>query len=234
MVKYLLLVLRANIFVFHRFTRLGINPADVERTVLESTVEVFDVTHDPSHFDTTFNGKLTSCLHFPTSSGTSPRTDFSETGHNDNLLEINKTAKLGKVFQRLGRFQLREVELEVGTRSDIDGLENTFSLDAIDRLEICGVVSCNSATKIALLVQVLTNATSNVSEIWNTIHTTVEISLNRFDLGDAEKKRVHETEDVECHFFRRECTATVAFDVLSDNVGGIHETSATGPSAGTN
>ena len=55
--------------------------------------------------------------------------------------------------------------------------------------------------KFSLLIQLHANVGSDVSEVRKAIHSTVEISPDKLDLGDAEEERMHETRDVECHFF---------------------------------
>ena len=50
--------------------------------------------------------------------------------------------------------------------------------------------------KFSLFVQLCLNVGSDVSEVRKTIHSTDEISPDRLDLGDAEEKGMHETEDV--------------------------------------
>lgn len=51
-----------------------------------------------------------------------------------------------------------------------------------------------------------------------------------FDLRDAEDEWVHRTEDVESHLLCREHSDTVRLELLGDQTGGVHETSAAGPS----
>jgi len=71
---------------------------------------------------------------------------------------------------------------------------------------------------------------SNVSEVRKAIHSTVEISLDRLDLGDIEEEGMHETENVECHFFGREGANTIAFELVGDDVCWTHQTCSACPS----
>ena len=52
------------------------------------------------------------------------------------------------------------------------------------------------------MVERLADVRRDFSEVGQTIHATVEIGPDGLDLRDAEEKRMHETEDVECHLLR--------------------------------
>ena len=58
------------------------------------------------------------------------------------------------------------------------------------------IVASDRAVKFSLFVQLRPKAGSDVGEVRKTIHSTDEISPDRLDLGDAEEKGMHETEDV--------------------------------------
>ena len=153
MCKDVLLVTGADVLVINRLTGLGINPADVKRTVLQATVEVLDVAHHPGHLDAALNGEFTARLHFPSSAGTAPGTDLGEASDDNDLLEIDHTAQLRQLLQRLHGLKCREVKLEVGARSDIDCLKDTLGSATIDDLEIGGIIAGDGTTKLALLLQ---------------------------------------------------------------------------------
>jgi hypothetical protein len=80
-----------------------------------------------------------------------------------------------------------EVEAEVGARCHIDSLEESLSLHSVDDLEVGGIVESNGATQFALLHQVRTNAARNVSKVRKFVHSTVQVSPDRLDLGNAEE-----------------------------------------------
>lgn len=55
------------------------------------------------------------------------------------------------------------------------------------------------------------------------------VSPNGFNLGNIEKQRVHETQDVESHLLRRECAAALGFDAFGNRISSVHEARATRP-----
>ncbi|KAG1835851.1 hypothetical protein DFJ58DRAFT_735415 [Suillus subalutaceus] len=62
-------------------------------------IEVLHVTHKLGHLDPALNRGHASCLHFPTSSRTTPRTDFSESSDDDNLLQIDDAMEFLEIMQ---------------------------------------------------------------------------------------------------------------------------------------
>jgi hypothetical protein len=109
-------------------------------------------------------------------------------------------------------------------------LKESLSFNSVDDLEVRRVVTSDSAAKFSFLVELRPNAGSDVGEVRKAIHSTVEISPDRFDLRDAEEEGVHETEDVESHLFGREGADTIAFELVGDDVCWTHQTCSTRPS----
>ena len=79
----------------------------------EATVEMLDVTRYPCHLNTSFNSKVASSFHLPSRPGTPPRSHFSESGDDNNLVQVYhalclpNTCKLQGLGSRDG--SLREV-----------------------------------------------------------------------------------------------------------------------------
>ena len=94
MAEDLLLVATADVLILDWFTRLRIYPTNVERAILQASVEVLDETHHPGHLDTAFDREFSARFHLPTSTRAAPRTDFCEPGDNDNLLEVEHAPQL--------------------------------------------------------------------------------------------------------------------------------------------
>lgn len=93
----LLFITTIDVFVIDGLACLAINPADVKRAVLEATVEMLDVTHHPSHFNTTLDGKFASRLHLPAGTRASPGANFSKSSHDGDFVEVNKSAQIGHI-----------------------------------------------------------------------------------------------------------------------------------------
>ena len=84
-----LLIPSTDVLVINRLARFGVNPANVECAILETSVEVFDVTHHPRHFDAPFECQTTLGLHLPSCARRSPWSNFSEASDNNNLIEVD-------------------------------------------------------------------------------------------------------------------------------------------------
>lgn len=125
--------------------------------------------------------------------------------------------------------ELREIKAEIGTRGDVDGLKNTFGFGAIDDLKLSGVIARNSTTKFGLLIDINADSAGHLSEIGDAVEATTQVTPDWFDLSNAEQNRVHKSEDIESHLLGRECANALHFDFLSNHVGLVHETGATGP-----
>ena len=125
--------------------------------------------------------------------------------------------------------ELGEFKAEIGTRCNVDGLKNAFGFGAINDLELSGVIARNGTTKLGLLIDVDADFARHISEIGNAVKATAQVTPDWFDLSDAEQNRVHEPEDVEGHLLGGECADALFLDFLSDHVGLVHKTGATGP-----
>ena len=123
----------------------------------------------------------------------------------------------------------REFKAEIGTRCDVDGLKNTFGFGAIDDLELSGVITRNSTTKLGLLIDADADSASHISEIGDAVEATTQVTPDWLDLSNAEQNWVHEPKDVEGHLLGGECANAVSLDFLCDHVGLVHEASATSP-----
>src|SRR6266571_8989153 len=88
----LLLVLATDVLVINRLACFGVNPANVEPAILETSVEVFDVTHHPRHFDAPFERQTTLSLHLPPCARRSPWSNFSEARDNNDLIKVDDIA----------------------------------------------------------------------------------------------------------------------------------------------
>ena len=120
MVQDIFFVATAHILVVHRLVRLAIDPTNMQRTVFQTPVKVLDIAHHPSHLDATFDREFTS--HSPCS-GAAPGADFSKTGDNDALLEINHATKLGNVTEGIDRLKVGEFKSEIRSRYYINRLK---------------------------------------------------------------------------------------------------------------
>jgi hypothetical protein len=83
----LFLVSALNILVIDRIARLRVNPADMEGTILETTM--LDITHHPYHLDTTLECQATLRLHLPSCARRPPWPNLTEAGNNDDLIKVN-------------------------------------------------------------------------------------------------------------------------------------------------
>jgi len=110
-------------------------------------------------------------------------------------------------------------------------LEDALGLDAIDYLEVRRVIPGNGAMGVALLHDVRSDAGGDVGKVRETVHASIEISPDGFNLGDTEEEWVHQTEDVESHLLCRERPDIVRLELLRNQTSGIHQAGATGPSA---
>jgi hypothetical protein len=158
MSENIFLIASPHILVVHRLAGLAVDLPYIQRTIFEATIEVFDVTHHPRHFNTSFYGELASCLHLPSRPRASPWPDFGESSDDNDFVKVHHTLEFGHVSKRSGRFKSWEIEAEISARCNIDGLENMLCLQAVDDLEVCGIVSGNCAAKLALFVEAETVA----------------------------------------------------------------------------
>lgn len=90
----LLLEMAFDILVINCLVCLAVNPTDIQRSILQATVEVFDKAHKPGHLDATFNSEFASSLHLPSCTRATPGSDFTITGNNDDLFQIDKTSEV--------------------------------------------------------------------------------------------------------------------------------------------
>ena len=229
MSQNVLLVAAADVLVVNRLAGLGIHPADVERAVLETTVEVLDEAHHPRHLDAAFDGKLATSLHLPAGTRATPWAHLRKPGDDNDLLQVQHATKLRKLGERLRRLKSGEVELEVGTGSDVDGLQHPLSLDTVHSLEVGGIVAGDSTTELALLLEVAANTDRDLRQVGETIHTAIQVGPDRLNLGNAEDEGVHEAENVEGHLLRRERAHSVALEFCRNGVGRFHQASTTSP-----
>ena len=194
MLENLGLVLGSNVLVVDGLSRLGIDPSDVGLSILESTIEVLDESHDPGHLDETLDGELSLRLHLPPGPGSSPRSDLSESSDDEDLVEIDHASEFVELLEGLDRLERREVELEVGSRSDGDLLVDSLGVDSVDDLEVGRVVDGDGSSKISGEGEVGSDLGGDLGEIRKSIHSSVEVGPDRLDLGDVEEERVHHCE----------------------------------------
>jgi hypothetical protein len=67
-----------DVLVVDRLTRLRIDPANVESAILETTVEMLDITHHPCHLYTSLERQTTLRLHLPSRARRTPWPDLTE------------------------------------------------------------------------------------------------------------------------------------------------------------
>src|ERR1700761_7169966 len=79
MLQDILLVATFDVFVVNRLSGLTVDPAHVKGAIFKMTFEVFDVAHDPHHFDASLDREFTPRLHLPASTRASPWSHFTET-----------------------------------------------------------------------------------------------------------------------------------------------------------
>jgi hypothetical protein len=94
-----LLVSALDVLVIHRFSGLGVHPAGVKRAVLETPIEVLDMTHHPRHLDASLDRELPTRLHLPSRARAAPGTNFCEASNYNHLLKVEHATKLRKVLQ---------------------------------------------------------------------------------------------------------------------------------------
>jgi hypothetical protein len=131
-----LLVMTFHILIVNRFVRLAVNPTDIQRSILQVTVKVFDEAHKPGHLNATFNGEFTVSLHLPPCARAAPRSDFAMTSDDNDLFQINKTSDVRKIGKQAGKFKNREVEAEICARKNINSLKESLSFNFVNDLEI--------------------------------------------------------------------------------------------------
>lgn len=124
---------------------------------------------------------------------------------------------------------LGEVKGKVGSGSDGDLLVKPFGITAVDDTEIGGVVDGDGLSQFRNSVDVDSDGGHDLGQTGDTVHTTVQIGPDRFDLGNVEQERVHETENVESHFLGGESPDTKLFETFGNKVGSAHETGASSP-----
>ncbi|KAJ3495491.1 hypothetical protein NMY22_g19932 [Coprinellus aureogranulatus] len=184
---------------------LGVNPSNVERSILETTVEVLDEAHDPGHFDAAGYGELTTSLHLPTSTSATPWSDLTVTSDDGGLVKIDEAMEGTDIGEGVDGAKRGELEAEVGTMEGID---------------VGRVVAVDGLSNFGPPVELVANKASDLSEFGETIHATVQVSPERLDLGDAEEERMHQTKDVEGQVLGGESANAVFLETLSDDVGG--------------
>ena len=87
--------------------------------------------------------------------------------------------------------------MEISSWKHIDSLEETFSRDSINYFEVGRVITSNCTMKISLFVEFRADTSCDISEVGKSIHATIQICPNWFNLGNAEEKRMHKTKDIE-------------------------------------
>ena len=95
--------------------------------------------------------------------------------------------------------------------------------------EVGSVVKGDSLSEVGNSVDVESDASHDLGDTSNSVHTSVEVGPDRFNLGDVEEQGVHETEDVESHLLGGEGSNTELLEALGDKVGGAHKTGTSGP-----
>ncbi|KAK1253169.1 hypothetical protein MKX08_004356 [Trichoderma sp. CBMAI-0020] len=208
-----LLVLLLDVLVVDGLTSLGVNPASV-RLALERTIVVLDETHDPGHFNATFERELAMSLHLPSGSRVTPGADFCETSDDDYLLQVDHALELvikrGDLSLPVG--QMREVKLDVGTRLDGLLLVKNLRVGSVDNSVLDSALLRNDSTDFTGLHDILAKLGHGLVQVGDELQTTVQ------------------TQQVESHLLLREGSDTKRLNTLGDNVVARHETSTASPS----
>jgi hypothetical protein len=225
----ILLVLGPDVLVIDRISGFAVHPSDVALSALELSVKVLDVAHHPGHLDTTLDREFSVGLHLPSGTRTAPWANFTETGTDDNLVEVNHALQMFKLFEDIGILDFRELVLEVGSGSDRNLLVQSLSGVTIGDSEVGSIVEGDGFAQLGDSVDVQTDRSHDLGDASDTVHSTVQVSPDRFDLGDIEQQWVHETENVESHFLRGERSHTELLETFSNKVGCAHETGSSGP-----
>ena len=123
-----------------------------------------------------------------------------------------------EIGERLRQLGLGEFEFEVGARRYRDILKDSLCVWTVCDLVIQSVVARDGFAKVALCVDLLATPDSDICKVRKMTHAAIEISPDRPDLRNAEQERVHEANNVECHFHRRVGANALTFDVLHDNI----------------
>ena len=86
-----------DVLVVDGFVRLTVDPADVQRSILEAAVKVFDKAHQPGHLNAAFNGKFAARFHLPPRARATPRVHFAKTSYYDDIFQIKETSEVRKI-----------------------------------------------------------------------------------------------------------------------------------------
>ena len=243
----MLFVSGLDVLVVERFSSLRIDPSDVELSVLESPVEVLDESSNVGELESTLNRESALRLHLPSRSRGSERSDLSVSSHNDDLVEIDETTKFCQLGLGVESFEIRELESEVGSRGDLDLDVDLLRLDAVHDLVVDRIVDGDGSSSRSGELESRSNIGRKRSEIGELVHSSVElqhesqqgrrdrqesthVSPDWFDLSDVEYERMHQSENVEGHFLRREGSHTELLDTLGDEIGSAHQSSTSSPS----
>lgn len=170
-----LLVSRFDILVVERFARLGVDPSDVQLSTLESTVEMLDQTSDIGQLESTLNREGAICFHLPSSSRRSERSDLGIPSHDDHLVKVDQTSEFGEFGIGVERFELGELESEVGPRCNFDLEMDLLGFDSVRRLVIERVVDRDGTASRGGELERRSNLSRERSEIDQFVHPPIEL-----------------------------------------------------------
>ncbi|RUP46909.1 hypothetical protein BC936DRAFT_146377 [Jimgerdemannia flammicorona] len=228
----LLFILALDVLVLDWLVRLGVDPAGVLLVILlQRTMMMFDVTHDPGHLNAPFKRKLAIGLHLPTSAAVTPRTNLTKASDNDDLIEINETLEIAEVLKLLVLLEFGEIELHVRARGDFVGLVLAFRLGTVDDSVVQCIVGNDGLTDICRLANFQTKFGREFLHVRDVLETTIEICPEGFVLAELEHRRVHQAKDIERHLDGREGANAKLLDTFGDHIVGAHQTGTTGPAA---
>ncbi|GJD00729.1 hypothetical protein ColKHC_09554 [Colletotrichum higginsianum] len=227
-----LLVLLLDVLIVDRLTSLGVDPAGVgSGLALDGTVVVLNQTHDPGHFNAALKGELAVGLHLPASAGVTPRTNLSEAGDNDDLLEVDHALEAvvegSNLLLPVGK--VGEVELDVGAGLNNSLLVEGLGVGAVDNLVLNGVLLADGTTDLAGVHNVLAELGHGLVEVRDELQTTVQVGEDRLALAEIDNGRGQETQEVEGHLLLREGADAESLDTLGNDVVAAHEAGATSP-----
>lgn len=184
-----LLVGGLDILVIERLGGLGVDPSDVKRAILETTVEVLDEASDVGQLECALNREGAVGLHLPASARGTEGSDLGVSSHDDDLLEVDETAELGELRGGIEGLELGEWEGEVGAREDLDLLMDLLGLRAASRLEVERVIHRDGATSRSGEVEVGADLGGESSEVRKLVHASVELSRCEKSASRASRAR---------------------------------------------
>lgn len=170
-----LLVRRLDVLVVEGLVRLGVDPSDVEGSVLEATVEVLDQAGDVRELERTLDREGAVRFDLPTGARRTERSDFGVSRHDDDLLEVDQATELGEFRLGVDRLELGERKREVRAGRDLDLRVDLLGGRAMSDLVVRSVVLGDRTTSRGSLVELGADVGRETREVGKLVHASVEL-----------------------------------------------------------